>query len=98
MTYAPRPGACGPFTCFLKSNNLSAVDPQLRFLVKGANGSFVKYGLDPQCDQIAAGIPMSAPGFGEEDKSHWGEMVEGKAGRLEGEIIRRTRYVEDALA
>lgn len=91
MTYAPPPGARGQFTCFLKSNNLSAIDPQLRFLVKGTNGSFVKYGLDPQCDQIAAGIPMSATCFGEEDKSHWGEMVEGKAGRLEGEIIRRTR-------
>jgi hypothetical protein len=90
MTYAPRPGACGPFTCFIKSNNLSAVDPQLRFLVKGANGSFVKHGLDPQCDQIAAGVSMSASCFGKEDESRWGELVEGKAGDLEGEIVRRT--------
>jgi predicted dehydrogenase len=53
-----------------------------RYVVHGTNGSFVKWGLDPQEDQLKAGMKFDQPGFGEEPQSAWGELktCEGVAG------------------
>ena len=43
-----------PLTATVKAHSLSLRNPQLRFLVRGDNGTFVKYGVDVQEDQVSA--------------------------------------------
>ncbi|KAG8911776.1 hypothetical protein FRC00_005842, partial [Tulasnella sp. 408] len=62
------PGSNIPLVVHLHGSPLSAVEPQLRYSVKGTKGSFVKYGIDPQEDQLKLDPPMSTsdPAFGVE--------------------------------
>jgi predicted dehydrogenase len=53
---------------------LTACAPGPRYVVHGTKGSFTKWGLDPQEDQLKAGMQFDAPGFGEEPESAWGEL------------------------
>lgn len=65
---------------------LTACTPGPRYVVHGTQGSFTKWGLDPQEDQLKAGMSPDAPGFGQEPESAWGEL------KLSGEaapLIRR---------
>ena len=71
-------------TALLRST-LTAVKPGPRFVVHGTNGSFVKWGLDPQEDALRAGAKFSDPGFGEEPESKWGEL------NIAGEPPRKIR-------
>lgn len=43
-----------------------------RFVLHGREGSYVKYGLDPQEADLTKGISPDTPHWGEEDKSIWG--------------------------
>jgi scyllo-inositol 2-dehydrogenase (NADP+) len=61
-------------TVLLRSTFTACV-PGPRFLLHGAQGSFVKWGLDPQEDQIKGGVAVGAPEFGFEDESRWGELT-----------------------
>jgi scyllo-inositol 2-dehydrogenase (NADP+) len=54
---------------------LTACAPGPRFLLHGTQGSFVKWGLDPQEEQIKGGMAVGAPEFGREDESRWGELT-----------------------
>jgi scyllo-inositol 2-dehydrogenase (NADP+) len=61
---------------------LTAYTPGPRFVVHGTQGSFVKWGVDPQEDAVKAGGSYSDPGIGEEPASQWGELsVVGKPAR-----------------
>jgi scyllo-inositol 2-dehydrogenase (NADP+) len=60
-------------TVYLRST-LTAFTPGPRFTLHGTNGSFVKYGIDPQENQLKAGLNFSSPGFGEDPESDWGEL------------------------
>lgn len=51
-----------------------------RFVLHGTEGSYVKYGLDPQEADLTAGILPNAPHWGEEDKAHWGILHTEKDG------------------
>jgi predicted dehydrogenase len=62
-----------PKTVVLRAT-LTACTPGPRYLIHGAKGSFVKWGIDPQEDQLKAGMAFDAPGFGEEPESAWGEL------------------------
>ncbi|MBV8436034.1 MAG: Gfo/Idh/MocA family oxidoreductase [Silvibacterium sp.] len=65
-------------TAVLRST-LTAYTPGPRFVVHGTQGSFIKWGLDPQEDALKAGGSYRDPGFGEEPASQWGELrVAGK--------------------
>ena len=59
-----------------------------RYVVHGTKGSFTKWGLDPQEDQLKAGMQFDAPGFGEEPGSAWGEL---KICSDPGPVTRRVR-------
>jgi scyllo-inositol 2-dehydrogenase (NADP+) len=61
-------------TVLLRST-LTACVPGPRFLLHGTHGSFVKWGLDPQEDQIKGGMAVGAPEFGFEAESQWGELT-----------------------
>jgi scyllo-inositol 2-dehydrogenase (NADP+) len=62
-----------PFTVLLRST-LTACTPGPRYAVHGTKGSFTKWGIDPQEDQLKSGMHFGDPGFGEEPESAWGEL------------------------
>lgn len=62
-----------PKTALLRST-LTACTPGPRYVIHGTQGSFTKWGLDPQEDQIKAGMAFDAPGFGEDPEGDWGEL------------------------
>jgi predicted dehydrogenase len=57
----------------LRSNLLTCV-PGPRFRLNGAQGSFVKYGSDPQEDALKAGEKPGRPNWGQEPKENWGTL------------------------
>jgi scyllo-inositol 2-dehydrogenase (NADP+) len=61
-------------TVLLRST-LTACVPGPRFLLHGTHGSFVKWGIDPQEDQIKGGMAVGAPAYGVDDESRWGELT-----------------------
>jgi len=75
-----------PFTAILRAHPLSARAPQLRFLVRGQKGSYIKYGVDVQEEQLKA-LSSSSPGehsvavitsdgsrYGLEPEALWGAL------------------------
>lgn len=80
MIYMHYPaGSAGryPLTVLLRAHIVSVRTPQLRFVVRGDKGTFTKYGLDVQEDQLKA---MPSPsivfedGFGREPENIWGAV------------------------
>jgi predicted dehydrogenase len=45
-----------------------------RFRIRGLGGEFVKQDLDPQEDQLLAGLRPDDPGFGEDPPERWGRI------------------------
>jgi predicted dehydrogenase len=45
-----------------------------RFRIRGLGGEFVKEDLDPQEDQLLAGLRPNDPGFGEDPPERWGRV------------------------
>lgn len=58
-----------------------------RFILHGTEGSYVKYGLDPQEADLTKGLLPGSLHWGEEDKSFWGILHTEKDGN-----ILRERY------
>jgi predicted dehydrogenase len=50
----------------------SRTGPRLR--IRGLDGEYVKEDLDPQEDQLLAGMRPGDPGFGEEEPDRWGRV------------------------
>ena len=46
-----------------------------RFMVHGDEGSYLKYGVDPQEERLTAGLLPVDPDFGSEEKEAWGYLV-----------------------
>jgi scyllo-inositol 2-dehydrogenase (NADP+) len=49
--------------------------PRIRLL--GGSAAYVKWGMDPQEEQLSAGHAPGEPGWGEEPPSSWGHLVTG---------------------
>ena len=67
-------------------------EPAPRYTVHGTVGSFLKWGLDVQEDQLKAGGPL--PGdlrFGEEDSQNWGLLHTHHNGSLVRERLESAR-------
>jgi predicted dehydrogenase len=63
------------FTVFLRAT-LTACAPGPRYVIHGTEGSFTKWGIDPQEDQLKSGMTFESPGFGEEPESAWGTITQ----------------------
>ncbi|KAH9843942.1 oxidoreductase [Rhodofomes roseus] len=98
LHYPPRPGRAGiqptSFTAILRSHILSVRSPQLRYVVRGTTGTYIKTGLDVQEQQLKlytnpADI-VGDPAYGVENEALWGtlENLGGKAGEFE--VVRST--------
>ena len=84
-----------PKTVLLRAT-LTACAPGPRYVVHGTKGSFTKWGLDPQEDQLKAGMGFDSPGFGEDPETDWGELkiCEGEGGPLKSPVSRRVRTLK----
>lgn len=57
------------------------LDDTPRFVLRGDQGAFVKYGMDPQEEAMAAGKEPGSPGWGEEPPERFGTLRKWKDGR-----------------
>lgn len=57
----------------LSASTLARI-PGARFSLHGTRGSFVKFGLDPQEQQLKDGLGFDSPGFGEDPEADWGTL------------------------
>lgn len=55
-------------------SSLLVLEEGPRYVVHGRNGSFVKFGVDPQEDDMQAGRRPLDPGWGEDVKEKWGVL------------------------
>nr|VWO95202.1 Transcriptional regulator [Ganoderma boninense] len=93
LHYPPQPAASGlqptSFTAILRGHILSVRSPQVRYVVRGTQGTFLKYGVDVQEDQLKV-IPSPADiaqseGYGVEPEEIYG-TVENLDG--EGKVVK----------
>ena len=88
-------------TVWLRSTMTAAIAGP-RFTLHGTQGSFVKFGIDPQEDAIKAGGIIGSPGWGEEPESEWGtlKLADGSESRIRTEAGDYRGYyanVRDAI-
>ena len=57
----------------------------LAFVLHGTEGSYVKYGLDPQEADLTKGMLPDTPHWGEEDESQWGILHT----ETDGNVVRK---------
>lgn len=62
-------------TVFLRASSITLA-PGAVFTVHGTQGSFIKFGLDPQEDALKSGAAFDAPGFGCEPEDAWGTLYQ----------------------
>jgi scyllo-inositol 2-dehydrogenase (NADP+) len=80
-------------------------EPGPRFLLHGTEGSFVKYGVDPQEEALKRGGTPSEPDWGQEPREQWGKLntqvsglhVLGRVETIAGDYRAFYRNVADAL-
>jgi len=82
------------------TSSLLAAAPRPRFGLYGTQGSFVKYGLDPQEPQALAGLSPGDPAFGVEDPRWHGTLTlaDGATERIETERGRYLAFYEAVAA
>jgi predicted dehydrogenase len=61
------------FKCLLRSSYL-VKEPGPRFILHGSEGSFLKWGMDRQEADLAAGLLPNSSNWGEESESLWGTI------------------------
>ncbi|TBU23481.1 oxidoreductase [Dichomitus squalens] len=94
LHYPPRPAAPGhvqptSFTAILRGHILSVRSPQVRYVVRGTHGTYLKYGVDVQEDQLKvipspAGIVQSES-YGVEPEEIYGTVESLGEG---GEVVK----------
>ena len=76
-----RPSKAPEVKITLKSSYLMC-ENEPRFVLHGREGSYVKYGLDPQEAALTEGALPGTPHWGEEDKSFWGLLHTERDGKV----------------
>src|SRR5690606_6876367 len=80
--------------------------PGPRFQIHGERGSFVKYGMDPQEDQLKRGASHADPGYGRDREENHGEIsinwngrsVSGRVETLPGDYASFYEKMAEAIA
>ncbi len=57
-------------------------EPGPRYTLHGTEGSYLKWGIDPQEEDLKQGKKPNAPGWGEESRENWGLLHTGTNGTL----------------
>lgn len=82
MHYAAGKRTSHPLTVILRSHPLSVCSPQVRYIVRGTRGTYVKYGIDTQEDQLKILLSPAAileSQFGMEPEYLWGTVEKMEA-------------------
>jgi hypothetical protein len=77
MHYPAGPALQQPFTAILRAHILSVRSPQARFIVRGTRGTYTKFGVDGQEDQLKAmkdPLDIFSAAYGKEPESLWGNL------------------------
>ena len=64
-----------------------AIAPDLRFVVRGEGGAFVKYGIDPQEEALRQGKVPRDDTWGREPQSKWGTLYLPSADGFAAEVV-----------
>lgn len=83
MHYSPDSGRPHPLTANLRAHILSVRIPQQRYIVRGTQGTYTKYGVDIQEEQlkvVASPSDILEVSFGKEPKALWGTVDNIEAG------------------
>ncbi|MEY3322876.1 MAG: hypothetical protein RLZZ417_2459 [Bacteroidota bacterium] len=73
------------------SSNMFVREETPRYIIHGENGSFIKYGIDPQEDHLKSGLLPGMYPFGIEDKKYSGILnVDNGSYKFRGEIETKT--------
>jgi scyllo-inositol 2-dehydrogenase (NADP+) len=75
---------------FLRSSCMACV-PGARFTLRGTQGSYVKYGLDPQEDALKRGERFESASWGEERSTDWGTLTIDDAGTIVSQPLETER-------
>ncbi|HVH87648.1 MAG TPA: oxidoreductase [Terriglobales bacterium] len=67
--------------------SMIALAPDLRFLLRGENGAYVKHGLDPQEDALKRGETPRDDTWGREEREKWGALYRPENDTITGETI-----------
>jgi predicted dehydrogenase len=97
----------------VKTSVVTLMKDPLKYFVRGYDGTFVKYGTDPQEEQcIVNGMKATEEGFGVESEEIWGELTTKEKvdecqtkdkrtgywiGRVKSEKGEHTRYYRDLV-
>ena len=73
----------------LHASSFSAA-PNMRFRIEGTQGTYVKYGLDPQEEQLKTGITPNDPLYGVEKAANYGRFYGEISGDTSGQIRETT--------
>ncbi len=92
------------FHAVVKSSYLVR-EPTPRYILHGTEGSYIKYGIDPQEQSLKDGKTPGAPGWGTEPKESWGKLnttidalhMEGLIETLPGNYTMFYKSVYDAI-
>lgn len=92
------------FLVIVKSSYLVR-EPGPRYILHGVDGSFVKYGLDPQEQSLKEAKIPGTPGWGQESKEFWGKInssiqglhVDGTIETLPGNYLSFYQNVYEAI-
>jgi predicted dehydrogenase len=76
----------------IKTNAVTKKNKPLAYFIKGYNGSFIKFGDDPQEVQISSGMKRTDKAFGWEDESIWGTL-ETTEKVMEGQVKEGDMWV-----
>ena len=72
--------------------------PRPRYCAHGSHGSFVRHGLDPQEEQLKAGMDPNDPSFGMEERSGTLTFPDGSVEHVPGERGRYLDFYEAVVA
>lgn len=86
-------------------STLLAKEESPRYVIYGQKGAFVKYGIDPQEDDMKAGKPYPSDQWGKENEKNWGILntsingldIRGKVETLPGNYMKFFDNVHEVI-
>ena|SRR5215472_16780712 len=76
-----------PRTRALLRASMIALAPDVRYIVRGENGAFVKYGIDPQEEALKRGEVPHDDTWGREEREKWGILYTPEGNSMRTETI-----------
>jgi predicted dehydrogenase len=76
-----------PGTRAVLRSSMIAIAPDLRYLIRGEQGAFVKYGIDPQEEALKRGEVPRDDSWGREAQEKWGTFYSSRNGIITEERI-----------